>query len=198
MSAVPKKTASSGSIAAQITALDTTLFGWEKEAADISLDAVNGDADAAKRLAELNRQIEGARADRQVLERAQKTAFKREQAARETAQVEQRAKHLNAARKHAEALRAAAAKADQMITELRSALVEMDTHERAIRAELHRAGVTPPGAIRYRQGLAGHVLAVLKAMHDTPTGYLEDRRGAAKLASVAWAFLLETEAGEAA
>jgi len=189
--------ATSTDIRAQIGSIDHRLAELEADAADLALDAVNGDADAASRVAEINREQGRLRADRRILETAYRTAQDREHAAKEAARAAEREKHLSAAREHAEALRAAAARADSLVDALREVMAGMDAHERAIRVELSAAGVTPPGAVPGRQGLSGHVLMMLKAMADAPTGRLRDQRCAADLAVVAWKFL-ETEAEEAA
>jgi hypothetical protein len=181
---------SSREISEQISELDAISANHESEAKRLSFDAVSGDMKAAKRLSDINREINRMSEDRVILERAREIAIKKEAETAAIADAESRAAHMAAARKESIKLLDIAAKTDALISDLLATLLEMDAAEGAIWAELRQARVRPPGVIVGRNGLSGHAADIVKRVaHGVK--FTPDPRGCADLARVGWSFLID-------
>lgn len=127
---------SSDHIAEQIDAIAVTLSRLEREAVKLSLAAVSGDEKAAQRLADINADIERAKADRVVFQRAEKAALQIESAEDDRIEEEKRRQHyLNAARTAVELI-GLSEQLDAAIEKFAQTILDMRAAERAISSEL--------------------------------------------------------------
>ena len=185
--------ATSSEIRAQLDSLADHLAELENEASSLSYSAVSGDSDAAKRLAEINREISRARVDQQALRRAHAVAVERESNAADATAAAGRAAALNEAQAHAGQISSLAAKADELIAQFAEVAKEIDAAERAAHTALRRAGVSNPGFV----GSNGLTEFALTRFDVTVRGARRhEKRTVAEIARSAWRFLLELENDE--
>jgi len=178
---------------AKISALDATVQQWESEIDALVLRAVEGDADAAQALAQTNAKLEGARADRVILEKAYKQMLQAEAEAFAAAEAEAKTRYVAEARVNAERLLATARKADGLISELKAVLTDLTSAETDVWNSLRLAGVTPPGAIIGRKGISGHVVDILKACADGRENFRNDKRTTSEVVEIGWQFLIDNK-----
>ncbi|MEZ0170767.1 hypothetical protein [Microvirga sp. TS319] len=185
--------ASSAHISGQLSALASVLRGLEHEAATLSLSAVSGDQEAARRLAEIRAKLDGARADRVVLETARKQALQAEADAFVAAATNGKARRLAEARENAERLLVTASTADALISDLKAVLADLNRTEADVWTSLRLAHVMPPGELIGRKGISRHVVDTLKAFADGRDNFRNDKRTTSEVAEIGWNFLLEDE-----
>ncbi|MGO4834134.1 hypothetical protein AB4144_17890, partial [Rhizobiaceae sp. 2RAB30] len=126
----------SQNIAGQIAALDTAVADWERIADEQALSALAGDEAACRKLVEANQNVEHAKADRRVLERARGQAEKAEAAAKAQAEAEVRGRHIEDARLNARQLLDIAARVDALVAEVSAAMSSLQASEDAVRRAL--------------------------------------------------------------
>lgn len=175
----------STSISEQIADLDATVAGLSAEADDLALPAVGGDKEAIARLSELRAKIGQASADRIVLFKAQKAAERGEAKAVSEADQAARAAHMEAARDRIGHILDAARRADELVSELRAVLVDIDETETTIARELRASGLRDLGPVVGRRGLADVVVGNVQGVTDG-TDKFRRQRTAFDVATAAW------------
>lgn len=186
---VTVKPASSNEIDAKIIALDRALAGLEQEASQLSYEAVSGDRSAAQKLSAINAKIEGASADRIVLERARRTATDLEAAAAQSLDQERRNAHYESAGEHAVDLLTLADRADGLIREFGVIIAQIETCEKAIWRELQAAKAAPAATVTGRHNVASYAFA--NVANVQARGDFANKTTVADVVSVAWRFLLD-------
>lgn len=186
------QTVTSKEIDGQIGALDAAMLEFSREADELSLAAVSGDAAAATALSDINRKVDGARRDRDVLERARSQAFATETEARERLSAEARDRHMQEARLNASHLLETAKRIDVLTSELKREMSELQVKERAIHAELNAARAPADHGVTGRSGLVNVAYARINS-----GGALEAFRQTGKTveetARVGWRYLLNED-----
>ena len=132
---------SSSQIAEQLSAVSVELGRLERRAEDLAFAAVGGDAEAVGALADVNAQIDRARADVLVFQRAKATADRLATEAEEEAAAVKRAAHHAEARRQADALVQLVAQGDAAVDAFIALTRQIATAEVALRTETRRAGV---------------------------------------------------------
>ncbi|CAB4325013.1 hypothetical protein BCH_00232 [Brucella sp. 191011898] len=189
------KVISSREIAQQLSSLSSHLNGLELEATELALAAVSGNTDAAMRLAEIRKEIERAKGDRDILESAKAAAMAKEVEAEDNNDEAERAAALAEAQTHAGELVKLADDADALIDQFKTLIAKIDVAERAAHLAVRRSGIHNPGSVG-SNSLGEHVLSRLD-LHVMGSR-LFDKRSVAQIASAGWRFILELETDEAA
>jgi hypothetical protein len=185
-------TLTSDDIEAKIVAVDGTLAALEQGASRLSYAAVSGDADAAKSLAKVNADIERAKADREVLERARRTAVSLEASAADKAEQERRQTHYAAACANARRLVELSSDIDALILKFGSVVSDIQTTEKAIHRELGGAKASPNVGVVGRQNLSARAFANVANVEGV--GDFANKVAVTDVARSAWGFLLEADA----
>lgn len=175
----------STSISEQIANLDATVASLSAEADDLALPAVGGDKEAVARLSELRAKIGQASADRIVLSKARNAAERDEAKAISEADRAARAAHMKAARDRIAHILDCARRADDLVSELRTVLVDIDQTEIIISRELRASGLSDLGARVGRRGLADVVVGNVQGVTDG-TDKFRRQRTAFDVATAAW------------
>jgi type III secretion system FlhB-like substrate exporter len=182
-----KKIASSNDIRGQITAVDARVIELELEAEGLALAVVSGDTDAVARMSAIRAEIERAKADKIMFERAFSGAVAHEAA--ERAKEKQAAESVSAAaaRKQAARIVEIADRVDAMVEEFRALMGEL------IRTEVNACSNVAKGGLSQavtanRRGLFLHSAACFDDWR-TPEGRRRARVG--ELARKAWCDIAE-------
>ncbi len=174
----------------QISALDAAVLEFSGEADELALAAVSGDASAAAALAEINRKIDGARRDRDVLVRARRSAIEAKDAERERLGEDARQRHLADARLNVSSLLDIAKRIDNLTADLKAALGELQATETNIHRSLSAARAPADGVVVGRRGLAVIAATRLTTMTDGAAAYRDPGKPIQQVARVAWRDLL--------
>lgn len=186
-----EKQITSNELEGQLAALDRIVAERNEEAASLALPAVLGTGDAAKRIMAVRAELDRLEGDRAVLTAALSAIRVQEANTQAEAEEAERARHKEAARRHAAALIVASTRVDALIGELSSAICELDGIEREIWSELRSAGEPPSTTIVGRRGLSRlpceHLQNFLSGRSYVTLPSTEYR------ATVAWGFLSDAE-----
>jgi hypothetical protein len=175
-------------ILAKIDACDTFLAECRTEAETLSLAAVEGEEAAGRRLAEVRAKMDGAAADRTVLEDALRAARLREQANDRTKAEARRAKHHDAAEATAKRLLDLAGELDKTISRFGELAIEISLTERQVWTQLTQADARPRDSITGRNGIAEEAFAHVNNV--LARGDFRTKRSLADTVLIAWAMLL--------
>ncbi|MFK0335387.1 hypothetical protein ACIQUB_30190 [Rhizobium sp. NPDC090275] len=182
-----KKIASSDNIRGQITAVDARVIELELEAEGLALAVVSGDTDAVARMSAIRTEIERAKADKVMFERAFSGAVAHESA--ERAKEKEAAKGVSAAAacKQASRIVEIADRVDVMIDEFRTLMFELERLELDANHNVKNGGLSQ-AASRHRRGLVRQSGANF-ADWSTPQGRRREPIGS--LARSGWGDIIE-------
>jgi hypothetical protein len=191
---VTEQVLSSAYIAEQQSAATETLVELETRAEKLAFAAVGGDDAAVSALADLNAQIERAKADVVVFQRAKATADRREAEARHAAGVASRAAHRVEAGRLAHEFVALVDEADAAVSTFLDLLKRVGMAEAELRREVRAAGISTDSAVIGRSG-ASIFLSDRIRIATSPDASFRDNPPVAPLTRRAWDFLLRDKGG---
>lgn len=183
---------------AALAALDSTVAETQSKADSIALDAISGNADARRELADLLRRIDQAQNERPILCAALEQAQQADARARREREAGQHAAAIGEAQESIARLLELAAKVDEMQSKFLPLLAQISETERSIWKALRCAGAAPSTAIVGRNDLAGLALDRLGLAAQGKAMFTSDRRPIAEVARAAWANVIPQTGMEAA
>jgi hypothetical protein len=153
MGELPVTAPTSIEIGARINAVRANIASLERQAANLALEAVGGNQEAATSIVDIRRDIDRARAELDTLRAAHRTAIEIESDERELERGARRAEHMEIARQRATDLLDAAERADAALATFKRAIGDIRANEPALWRALRAAEERVSDAIVGRVGL---------------------------------------------
>jgi hypothetical protein len=162
----------SDEIGARIDAVNVNIGRLERQAANLALEAVGGNQEAALSIVDIRRDIDRARVELDTLRAAHRTAVAIEADERELKRGARRAEHMEIARQRATDLLDAAERADAALATFKQAIADIRENEpalwQALRAAEKRVSTAIVGRIGLDQEAFGFVREFLDGRDRNP------------------------------
>lgn len=186
---------SSAQIAEQLSAVALELASLERRAENLAFAAVGGDEEAVAALAGVNAQIDRARADVLVFQRAKATADRLAAEAEEEAAAIKRAAHHAEARRQADALVKLVAQGDAAVDAFMALNRQIAAGEAALHRETRSAGIDIGQALVGIRGADVLILERLRAATSHHASYRDNPPVVDRIRH-AWASLLGEDSND--
>ncbi|WP_072391932.1 hypothetical protein [Hyphomicrobium sp. CS1BSMeth3] len=176
-----------------VAEIDAELARLDREATRLSVAAVRDtDWNADAKLFALSGRVSALKAKREALIKQFPAAEARDRELAAHGDEVERARHMEAARQHAQEIVSLAQKIDAAVAEFKTLLRDITAAEAAARGSLRAAGASLGDAVAGREGLASKANLRMRLALEGGDNFVNSQpRDIASFASVGWAFLIE-------